>query len=442
MRAFITLALATLAAAVHYEKPPCSEDELQANLQGGGELCAPKCSSDGSCPTDVPTGTTASPVCALESQAGQKYCGLECKASSECPTDGHCSMVSPGTGICTYASDHVEDATPLSYVAPEPSTAEEKFEIFVARFGRSFSSKEEKLTRFKIFYDNLVTIAELQAHDPEATYSHMTPFADWTPEEFAARNQLKPDLLSSSASSMRRSDVLHNTSDLPTSWDWREKGAVNKVKNQGMCGSCWAFSTVANVEGVNFVKTKELLSLSEQELVDCDKVDQGCQGGLPSNAYEVMASKHLGLEQESVYPYAGFNEKCKAKSSDEKVFVSSYLNISSDEDQIAAALVKYGPLSIGINAGPMQFYFGGISHPWKILCSPKAIDHGVAIVGFGEKKGFFKTTKYWIIRNSWGEAWGEKGYYRIVRGTGACGLNTMVATAVIGSAESDATLVV
>merc|ERR1712061_653547 len=133
----------------------------------------------------------------------------------------------------------------------------------------------------------------------------------------------------------------------------------------------------------------------------------------------------LGAELEADYPYAGKNGNCAAVQAKEKLFISNWTQISTDEDQIAAALVKYGPLSIGINAMPMQFYFGGISKPWKILCNPKSLDHGVAIVGFGEESG----TKYWNIRNSWGPSWGEKGYYRIIRGTGACGLNTMVSTA-------------
>merc|ERR1712187_801134 len=107
---------------------------------------------------------------------------------------------------------------------------------------------------------------------------------------------------------------------------------------------------------------------------------------------------------ESSYPYKGSNGQCKAAKATEQVFINNWTRISTDEDQIAAALIKYGPLAIGINAGPMQFYFRG--------------------------------TKYWIIRNSWGPSWGEHGYYRIIRGTGACGLNTMVATAIIGNDES------
>merc|ERR1712232_297685 len=209
----------------------------------------------------------------------------------------------------------------------------------------------------------------------------------------------------------------YDVSALPTDFDWRTKGAVNKVKNQAQCGSCWAFATVANIEGGNFLKTKTLLSLSEQELVDCDKKtgDEGCQDGLPQNAYKDMIENKIGLELESEYPYTARDDPtCKNKESEEKVFISNYTMISTDEDQIAAALIQHGPLAIGINAGPMQFYFGGIQHPWKLFCNPKSLDHGVAIVGFGVDG----SKKYWTIRNSWGASWGEQGYYRIVRGTG------------------------
>merc|ERR1712151_1086402 len=138
-----------------------------------------------------------------------------------------------------------------------------------------------------------------------------------------------------------------------------------------------------------------------------------------------MIQDGVGLELESNYPHTAHDGSCKASKSKEIAFISGWQSVSTDEDQIAAALIKYGPLAIGINAGPMQFYHGGVAHPWSILCNPKSLDHGVAIVGFGVDSG----KKYWIIRNSWGASWGEKGYYRIVRGVGACGLNTMVTSA-------------
>merc|ERR1712107_44428 len=140
--------------------------------------------------------------------------------------------------------------------------------------------------------------------------------------------------------------------------------------------------------------------------VDCDKKtgDQGCQGGLPSNAFKDMIQNKIGLETEAMYPYTARNGQCSASQGKEQVFISDWTAIITDEDQIAAALIKHGPLAIGINAGPMQFYTKGVAKPSKSLCNPKQLDHGVAIVGSGVDSG----TKYWTIRNSWGAAWASK----------------------------------
>jgi len=234
--------------------------------------------------------------------------------------------------------------------------------------------------------------------------------------------------LSKGKFAQKKAPVL-STVNLPKNFDWREKGAVNDPKNQQQCGSCWAFATVANVEGANFVANGELLSLSEQELVGCSDSDNGCEGGLPENAYEDMISKNLGLELEDDYPYDAVDESCKAEQSKEKVFLSGWTPVSDDEEQMQAAVMKYGPLAIGINAQWMQLYSGGISNP--PVCDPSALDHGVAIIGWGEEDG----TPYWTIRNSWGSSWGESGYYRIIRGKGKCGLNKMVTSAEVGTKD-------
>lgn len=313
--------------------------------------------------------------------------------------------------------------------------ADIQFAEFENVFKKEYASVEERAKRMQIFASNLGVIDELNANpDDGATYSHMTKFADLTAEEFAALNTLQYEPRPENASMA----PLLDTANLATAFDWREKGAVNAVKDQKQCGSCWAFSTVANLEGVNFLKTGKLVSLSEQELVDCDKKtgDQGCRGGLPTNAFKDMIQNKLGLETESAYPYTAKNGHCQAEKSKEQVFITGQKGISKDEDQIAAALQQYGPLSIGINAGLMQHYKGGVANPSKQQCNPRSLDHGVAIVGFGQDQG----KKYWIIRNSWGASWGEKGYYRIARGTGACGLNTDVNTATMAAEEG--TLVV
>jgi cathepsin F len=295
---------------------------------------------------------------------------------------------------------------------------EHLFREFEAAHAKNYSV-EERARRLVIFTENLGKIAEMSIADSSAEYGQLSPFADWSVEEFEARNTLQP------APEVPAEDVLPklDTSNLPTSFDWREKGAVTPVKNQGGCGSCWAFATVAGIEGANFVATKKLVSLSEQELVDCDKKDGGCGGGLPSNALQYLMKNGLGEETEDDYSYKGRNGKCQAAKSSEKVFVKNWKIVDgTDEDQLAAAVVKFGPLAIGINATPMQWYMRGIANPFDILCNKKQLDHGVTIVGFGQEG----EKKYWIIKNSWGGHWGEKGFYRIIRGKGKCGLNTNV----------------
>merc|ERR1712110_1087184 len=159
-----------------------------------------------------------------------------------------------------------------------------QFNEFMKKFNKVYETMEEYTHRLAIFTENMEKLKEWQLSDPSAQYSHLTPFADWAHHEFAGRNTLK---VTDADRAVKTSLPILDTSDLPDSFDWVEKGAVNDVKNQGSCGSCWAFSTVANIEGVNFVKTNKLVSLSEQELVDCDKQtgNEGCQGGLPSDAF-------------------------------------------------------------------------------------------------------------------------------------------------------------
>jgi len=290
--------------------------------------------------------------------------------------------------------------------------AQTKYNEWQAVYGTGQNSADE----FQTFQRNLRLIEDTQANDDSAVYSHMGPFAATSPEDFNVR-------LGYRAMAGTTPGPLLDVSSVADSYDWREHGAVNAIKDQGQCGSCWAFSTVANVEGVGQVETGKLLSLSEQQLMDCDTSDGSCQGGLPSNAFQYMIDNSMGLEGESAYPYKAADGTCSKVSSQEKAFITAWHQISSDETQIAAAVQQYGPLSIGINANTFQNYQSGVANP--TFCNPRALDHGVAIVGFGTDSG----KAYWTIRNSWGSSWGEKGYIRMVRGSGKCGLNTDVTTA-------------
>lgn len=320
---------------------------------------------------------------------------------------------------------------PLSYLESNPAgNLEELFDEFKAKFGKVYTDPAEELQRFKVFTRNVERARRMNFVDEgSAKYGHLSPMADMSEHEFGEMNNLPvtaKTLREHAEAAMKATENKMLQGALTTSnFDWRDKGAVNKPKNQQQCGSCWSFATVANIEGNNYVTNGELVSLSEQELVDCDTMDNGCNGGLPSNAYKDLIGENMGLELESEYPYTAADGTCHAKKSLEKVYLSSWLPISSSEDSMAQAVMKYGPLAIGINAGPMQLYMGGIANP--MFCDPSALDHGVAIVGFGEEGG----KQFWVIRNSWGESWGESGYYRIIRGKGKCGLNRMVTTAIV-----------
>ncbi|XP_059633760.1 cysteine protease RD19A-like [Cornus florida] len=312
--------------------------------------------------------------------------------------------------------------------------ADHHFSLFKTKFGKTYATQEEHDYRLSIFKANLRQAKRHQLLDPSAVHG-VTKFSDLTAAEFQrTRLGLKRLKLPTDA---RKAPILP-TNDLPTDFDWREHGAVTGVKDQGSCGSCWSFSATGALEGAHFLSTGELVSLSEQQLVDCDhecdpeqygSCDSGCNGGLMNNAFE-YALKAGGLELEKDYPYTGKDGRtCKFDKSKIAAKVSNFSVVSLDEDQIAANLVKNGPLAVGINAAFMQTYIGGVSCPY--ICSKRNLDHGVLLVGFGSA-GYsiirFKEKPYWIIKNSWGESWGEDGYYKICRGRNICGVDSMVST--------------
>jgi len=306
------------------------------------------------------------------------------------------------------------------------STAESLWEDFKLKYNVNYLGQEEHDHRFGIFKANLERIAEYQAKDTGAQYG-VTKFADLTRDEFRTKVLgLHPKQRNLVGDDDRHTYKPTNTT-IPASFDWRTLGAVTPVKNQGQCGSCWAFSAIQNLEGQNAIKHKKLQILSEQELVDCDTTDDGCDGGLMENAMTFLST--AGVVLESDYPYTGEDGQCSLNSSESVLSVTGYLNISTDETVIAQSLVELGPLSIAVHADPWQFYYGGISNPWG--CGGD-LDHGVLLVGYGSGPYYhFWNRDFWIIKNSWGADWGESGYIRIVRGSGVCGMNQDIITGTI-----------
>ncbi|XP_019248766.1 PREDICTED: probable cysteine protease RD19D [Nicotiana attenuata] len=314
------------------------------------------------------------------------------------------------------------------------TATEHKFKSFIQEYSKEYTTREEYIHRLGVFAKNLLKAAEHQALDPTAVHG-VTQFSDLTEEEFERMYMgVKGVGRGTSLLGQGHAPPLE-VKGLPESFDWREKGAVTEVKMQGTCGSCWAFSTTGSIEGANFIATGKLLNLSEQQLVDCDHTcdikdkkacDSGCSGGLMTNAYKYLIEAG-GIEEEVSYPYTAKRGDCKFNPDKVAVKVSNFTNIPIDEQQIAAYLVNHGPLAVGLNAVFMQTYIGGVSCP--LICGKRWINHGVLLVGYGSK-GFsilrLSNQPYWIIKNSWGKRWGEHGYYKLCRGHGMCGMNTMV----------------
>ena len=213
--------------------------------------------------------------------------------------------------------------------------------------------------------------------------------------------------------------------------DWRDKGYVTAVKNQGQCGSCWAFSTTGSLEGQHFAKTGELVSLSEQNLMDCstEEGNHGCKGGLMDNAFRYII-KNGGIDTEESYPYRAHDEtRCLYKASDVGATMSSYKDIERENvEALTRAIAEIGPISVAMDAGRPSFrlYKRGVYS--ERTCSSTKLDHGVLAVGYGTYEG----TDYFLVKNSWGPAWGMAGYFMIERSNeNMCGLATQASYPIV-----------
>ena len=307
----------------------------------------------------------------------------------------------------------------------------QQFQKFIKKYHKRYASINEYLARFEVFKRNVMA-----AFTENASYqTGITKFSDLTQQEFAKTYlNLNYDAM---AVANFNPYVVKVKNAAPDAWDWREKGYVSPVKDQGSCGSCWAFSTVGNLEGLYYKEKQTMVTLSEQMLVDCDTYDSGCNGGLMENTFTWL-KENGGIMTDTDYPYKGRKGTCQ---SDETKYVdmqiTGYTKLGSgsstwdpvDEDEIKEFLYETGPLAVALNANPLQTYSSGILDKTSSQCPTSGMNHAVTMVGYGHDDSQDKD--YWIVKNSWGKNWGEDGYFRIRRGTGCCGINCYITTATV-----------
>jgi len=205
-----------------------------------------------------------------------------------------------------------------------------------------------------------------------------------------------------------------NINDVPESIDWRDHGYVTEVKNQGMCGSCWAFSATGSLEGQHKRATGVLTSLSEQNLVDCSSKygNHGCNGGSMDLAYQYIRD-NKGIDTEPSYPYKAKDSKCAFKKAAVGAEDTGFVDLpAGDEEAMKVAVATQGPLSVALDASHRSFQLYKTGVYYEPSCNPENLDHGVLVVGYGTDED---DGDYWLVKNSWGEKWGEQGYIRVAR---------------------------
>jgi cathepsin L len=356
----------------------------------------------GQCPTDPACMGECYRTCAQEEADCVKNCAPQ-----------------PEEGIQLGEEKETEIIAADAASAPSTGVSEEKYQSefasFVKRFNKQYAH-DEFFGRYQIFKANY---NKIRLHNMgQSTFSMaVNEFADMTFTEFHSKMTgyiHRDDALLHSLNS----EGPHNNVAAPAaSIDWRQKNAVTPVKNQQQCGSCWAFSTTGSTEGAHAIKTGKLVSLSEQQLVDCSAAqgNQGCNGGLMDQGFQYIIT-NKGITTEAAYPYTAKDGTCK-KGQTVAATLSRFVNVKANNEADLLAAVNIGPVSVAIEADQQcfQFYSGGI------LADPSCgtqLDHGVLVVGYGTEGG----KDFWIVKNSWGASWGEQGYIRLIRNKNECGI--------------------
>jgi len=291
------------------------------------------------------------------------------------------------------------------------------FSAWVKKYGKTYSVAEMQM-RFQVWKKNQIYVDSWNQRNTGSKLE-MNNFGDITVSEFS--KYYLGVRMNSTASSFPKEIITPGAA--PATMDWRKQGAVTPIKNQQQCGSCWAFSTTGSTEGCHQITTKTLVSVSEQNLVDCSTAEgnEGCNGGLMTQAMDYII-KNKGIDTEKSYAYTAQDGTCKFKAANVGATLKSYSNVQSGSETGLQTAGVSGPVSVAIDASHSSFQFYSSGVYYEPDCSSSSLDHGVLMVGW-DTDG---STAYWIVKNSWGTDWGQQGYIWMSRNHGNnCGIATM-----------------
>jgi cathepsin L len=282
---------------------------------------------------------------------------------------------------------------------------------------KKFYEHSEFQRRFQIFRSNLDFVVAHNNANKSFTVA-MNKFGDLTAEEFG-RFYLGTRYTFSGSFSAPSAPTA-----LPVSWNWNTRGAVTPIKNQEQCGSCWAFSTTGSTEGCHYLTKNHLVSLSEQNLMDCsyNQGNQGCDGGLMTQAMQYIISNG-GIDTEASYPYTAQDGTCTYSAANRGATLTNYVNVNQGDENDLQVKVHKGPTSVAIDASHSSFQFYSSGVYTEPDCSSTELDHGVLSIGWGTAS---TGGAYWIVKNSWGTDWGMNGFIWMARNqNNMCGIATM-----------------